>query len=275
MKGTQMLTAGDGRSETCPTGFLKSWGAELALCGVLCVLLPSTFFGADATPTAESLLDRFVEVTGGKAAYEKRKTEVDHGTVEFAAMGLKGTVVQYYQPPGQFYMAMELPGAGKIESGLTDGVAWENSVLQGPRIKAGEEKAQSVRAADMNSFSHWRDVYKKAEMAGEETVEGEPCYKVVLTPVDGRPETVYFEKKSGLMRKSAVVAASQFGDIAAETISTEYRRFDGILAPAKITEKVAGQSFTITIETAEANTAIPAAKFALPDDVKLLLAKKD
>jgi hypothetical protein len=261
--------------ETCPTRFLTVWKASLALCGLLCILLPGTSFGADVPPTAESTLDRFVEVTGGKAAYEKRKTEVVHGTIEFAAMGLKGTVVEYYQQPGQFYMAMELPGAGKIESGLTDGVAWENSVLQGPRIKDGEEKAQTVREADMNSFDHWRDVYKKAEMAGEETVEGEPCYKVVLTPTEGRPETVYFEKKSGLMRKTTVVAASQLGDIAAETISTEYRRFEGILAPSKITEKVAGQVFTISIETVEANTAIPAEKFALPDEVKLLLSKKN
>jgi zinc protease len=261
MKGTKMLLRH------------SAGKASLALCGLVCVLLPSASFGADAAPTAENLLDRFVEVTGGKAAYEKRKTEVDHGTVEFAVMGLKGTVVQYYQPPGEFYMAMELPGVGKIESGLTDGVAWENSVLQGPRIKTGEEKAQSLRAADMNSFGHWRDVYKKAEVAGEEIVEGEPCYKVVLTPTQGRSETVYFEKKSGLMRKTTVVAASQFGDIAAETISTEYRRFEGILAPAKITEKVAGQSFTITIETVETNTAVPAEKFALPEDVKLLLAK--
>jgi hypothetical protein len=239
------------------------------------LLLPfGTAFGADAPPTAESILDRFVEVTGGKDIYEKRKSEVVHGTIEFAAMGLKGTVVEYYQEPGSFYMAMELPGAGKIESGLTNGVAWENSVLQGARIKTGEEKAQTLREADMNSFDHWRDVYRKAEMTGEETVEGEPCYKVVLTPAEGRPETLFFEKKTGLMRKTTVVAASQLGDISAETTSTEYRRFEGILEPSKITERVAGQVFTITVETVESNVAIPAEKFALPEEVKLLLAKQ-
>jgi hypothetical protein len=246
---------------------------HLGLGGLLLWAIP--LFGADAPPTAESVLDRFVEVTGGKAAYEKRTSEVVHGTIEFAAMGLKGTVVEYYQSPGRFYMAMELPGVGKIESGLTDGVAWENSVLQGARLKSGEERAQTLREADMNSSEHWRDVYSKAELAGEETVEGEPCYKIVLTPTDGRPETVYFEKKSGFMRKSTVVAASQLGDISAETTSNEYRRFDGILEPSKITERVAGQVFTITVENVEANVAIAADKFALPEEVKLLLAKKN
>jgi hypothetical protein len=238
-----------------------------------CVFAPGgPAFGADL-PTAESLLDRYVEVTGGKAAYEKRKNEVVTGTVEFAALGLKGTMVEYYEDPGKYYVAMDLAGVGKIESGLSGGVAWENSVLQGARIKTGEERAQAVREATMNGTYHWRDLYSKAETAGEETVDGEPCYKVVLTPAEGNPVSMYFEKKSGLMRKTSVVVASQLGDIAAESTSTEYHRFDDILLPAKITEKAAGQEFTITIQSVKANQDIPAAKFALPDEVKALLAK--
>jgi hypothetical protein len=229
--------------------------------------------GADV-PTPEVILDRFVEVTGGKAAYEKRKTEEVHGTVEFAAVGLKGTMVAYFEEPGKFYMAMDLAGIGRMESGLNDGVAWDNSVLQGARIKTGEEKSQALREADMNGFYHWRKTYSKAESAGEEEVDGEPCYKVVLTPAEGKPETMYFEKKSGLLRKTTLVAASQLGDISADSISTEYRRFEDILAPSKITEKVAGQEFTITLDSIQANQEIPAEKFALPDEVKALLAKQ-
>ncbi len=244
---------------------------RLALAGLLACALPA--FSADA-PTPAAILDRFVEVTGGKAAYEKRKTEVVHGTIEFAAVGLKGTMVEYFEEPGKFYMAMELAGIGKIESGLNDGVAWENSVLQGARIKTGDEKAQALREADMNNFSHWRQVYSKVELAGEEAIEGEPCYKVVVTPKEGKPETMYFEKKSGLMRKTSLVAVSQLGDIPAESISTEYRRFEDILAPSKVTEKVAGQEFTITVDTVQANQEIPAERFALPDEVKALLAKQ-
>ncbi len=64
------------------------------------------------------------------------------------------------------------------------------------------------------------------------------------------------------------------GDIAAESTSTEYKRYDGILEPAKVTEKVAGQEFTITIDTVKANQPIPAEKFALPEEVKALLARQ-
>jgi zinc protease len=230
-------------------------------------------FSADA-PAPEAILDRYIEVTGGQAAYEKRKTAAVHGAVEIAAVGLKGTLVEYFEDPGKYYMAMDLAGVGKIESGLSNGVAWDNSVLQGARIKTGEEKAQALREADINSLYHWREVYSKAEFAGEETVEGEPCYKLVLTPAEGKPESMYFEKKSGLMRKTTVVAASPYGDIQAESISTVYRRFDGILAPSKITGKMAGQELIVTVESMQTNQDIPAERFALPDEVKALLAKQ-
>lgn len=230
-------------------------------------------FAADL-PSPDSILDRFIEVTGGKAAYEARKTEVMKGTVEAAAVGLKGTVESYYAESGKYYMAMELAGVGKIESGLSDGVAWENSVLQGPRIKTGEEKAQAVREAAMNTAYRWRDLFAKAETVGDEIVEGEPCYRVVMSPAQGNPVTMYFEKKSGLMRKTSLLAASQLGDIPSDTISKEYRNFDGILEPSKVTAKVAGQELTITIESVKANAEIPPERFALPEGVKALLARQ-
>lgn len=243
------------------------------LATILFLISPVLIRAADL-PTAESLLDRFIEVTGGKAAYEARTSEVTTGTVSFAAMGLKGTMVTYYEGSGKYYMAMDLAGVGKIETGLVEGVAWENSVLQGPRIKTGEERDQAIREGNMNGTYHWRDLFAKAETTGEEDVEGEPCYKVVMTPAKGSPVTMFFEKNSGLMRKTSVIAASQLGDIAADSISKEYKNFDGILEPAKVTEKAAGQEFTITIDTVKTNEAIPAEKFALPEEVKALLARQ-
>ena len=102
-------------------------------------------------------------------------------------------------------------------------------------------------------------------------MEGENCYKVVMTPAEGNPETMYFEKKSGLMKKTTVIATSQLGDIPAELISSEYREFDGILVPAKMNQKAAGQEFTITIDDVKANQEFPPEQFALPAEIKALL----
>ena len=51
-------------------------------------LAPRVKAADDPLPKAETLIDHYVEVTGGRAAYEKRTSETATGTVEFAAQGL-------------------------------------------------------------------------------------------------------------------------------------------------------------------------------------------
>ena len=74
-----------------------------------------------------------------------------------------------------------------------------------------------------------------------ETVDGQECYKVVLTPAEGKPETMYFQKKSGLAVKTTTVAVSPMGEIPVEVLVANYKNFDGVLAPAKTTQKAAGR----------------------------------
>src|SRR5579863_1905064 len=139
----------------------------------------------EALPAAATVLDRFVEVTGGKAAYEKHKTEIQTGKLEFTALGLKGSLTAYSAEPDRHYSSLDLEGLGKIEMGVTGGVAWENNSISGPRIKSGEEKVQAVRDARINAPYHWRELYSKAETTGAENIDGEDCFKVSLTPAEG------------------------------------------------------------------------------------------
>jgi hypothetical protein len=233
---------------------------------ILTLLLAAPAFAADL-PSAASLLDRYVEVTGGKQTYATHKTEIARGTVEMAAMGIKGTLVRYAAEPDHYLVTMEIPGIGRVLSGVKDGVAWELSDLMGGRIKSGVERAEALREARFNSYAVWRDLYPKVETTGEEAVNGEDCYKVVMTPAEGSPETVYLSKKTGLGLKMTVIASTQMGDLPAEMFFADYKDFGGLLTPTRITEKSAGQEIVITLQSVEINPAIPASQFDLPPEV--------
>jgi hypothetical protein len=153
----------------------------------------TSVYGADPLPSAESVLDRYVQVTGGKQAYEKRKTEIAHGTVEYAAIGVKGSLTRYAAEPDKYYASLDIEGLGKVETGVTGAIAWENSAILGPRVKTGVERAEAIREGNMNSTVNWRKLYPKVENAGIETVDGEQCYKVVMTPAEGRPMIGYYK----------------------------------------------------------------------------------
>ena len=228
---------------------------------------------ADELPKADTILDRFVEVVGGKAAFEKHHNEVTHGNMEFVGRGLKGTMTVYQAAPDQIRVTIDIEGAGKFDSGTSGDVAWENSAMQGPRIKQGIEKSDAFRDATFNSALYWRKLYTKAETSGVETVQGHECYKVVLTPAQGNPTTHYYDKKSGLLIKTATTRATQMGDISAEVFADDYRKEGDILAAHKITNKLPSQEIQITVQSLEFNVDMPRDRFEMPDEIKALLKK--
>ena len=227
----------------------------------------------EALPKAETLLDRSIEVTGGKAAFEKRHNEVMHGSMEFTGRGIKGTMTVYQAEPDKNLAVIEIEGIGKIESGSNGEVAWENSALQGPRIKQGDEKAGSLRDGTFNAALNWRKLYTKAETAGVETVEGHECYKVVLTPKDSKPTSEFFDKKSGFLIKTTVTRTTPMGEITAEVVADDYRKEGDIIVPHKMINRAAGQEFLIVVEKMEVNIDLPKDRFDLPPEIQGVLKK--
>jgi hypothetical protein len=241
---------------------------------VLLLVCPVALFCADESlPKAETVLNHFIEATGGKAALEKLHNQVQHGTLEFAAQGIKGNMTVYEAEPDQSRLVVELAGVGKIESGSSGGVAWENSVLQGPRVKQGQERTDALRDSTFNAGLFWQKLYSKVETAGVETVEGHECYKLVLTPAEGHPTIEFFDKKSGLLIKTQATRASSMGDVAGEIVYEDYRKEGDLLEPHKLTQRAAGQEFQITLQSVEFNANLPAGAFDPPAEIQALLKK--
>jgi hypothetical protein len=237
---------------------------------------PLPLFCADeALPKAEAVIDHWIEASGGKAAFEKRHNLVQHGSIDFAAQGLKGTLTIYEAAPDRTRAVIDLEGIGKIESGSDGEVAWENNPLQGPRVKQGVERTDALRDATFNAALFTHKLYAKAETTGVETAEGHDCYKVVLTPSEGQPTTEFFDRKSGLLVKTSATRTTQMGDIAAVVLYDDYRKDGDILGPHKLTNRAAGQEFLILIERVESNVDLPSDRFALPPEIQALLKKSD
>ncbi len=249
------------------------------MCGVLAALplvgraAPPQTQPASDLPKAETILDRYVDVTGGKAAYEKCKNRVSRGTLEVPAANLKGTVTIYHAAPDKMYSVTEIPGIGPVLEGCNGEVAWEHNPMMGPRLKEGSEKATALREAVFNAELNWRKIFKKAETVALEDVNGKPAYKVELTPAEGNAEIRHYDKESGLLVKSTFALSTKMGDIPVEIVLSDYKETGGIKVPQKATQTVAGQTVVLTFESVEHNAELPADRFDLPPEVKALLDK--
>jgi len=240
---------------------------------VLLALSVPLWSAAEDLPGAGKVIDHFIEVTGGRAAWEARHSQVEHGTFEFAKMGVKGTITIYEAAPDKNLAIVELPAIGKLETGSNGEVAWENSAIQGPRVKKGAERLDTIREAAFNAPLYWQKLYAKGETTGSEMVEGHDCYKIVLTPQEGNPLTEYYDKKSGLLVKTASTISSQIGDVNAEVVYDDYRKDGDLLSAHKVINRAAQQEFVVQIENVEINPELPQDRFEPPAEIKALLGK--
>jgi zinc protease len=233
----------------------------------------ASLFAADELPKAETILDKYVEATGGKAAYAKVHGDISTGTMTFTAMGLSGKLVSYSQAPDKRLVEITLEGIGRISEGVNGDLAWSTNAMQGPRIKEGEEKATTLLQARYNGDAQWRDVYKTAETVALEQVDGKDAYKVVLTPKAGRSVTKWYDKNSNFVLKIAMTTQSPMGEIAVESFMSDYRKEGDLMQPHKVLMKAAGQDLSMTIDKIEYNPEFPKDKFDPPAEVKALMNK--
>jgi hypothetical protein len=238
------------------------------------VLLLASVAMAAEDMKPEAVLDKFVEATGGRAAYEKITTEMATGTVE--VMGMSGALTSYRAAPNKSYTLVDFSaGPGKFEEGTDGEVAWAVDAMQGARIKEGDERAAALRSSALNMETHWRDFYKKAELAGSEDVGGKPCYKLLLTPNTGAAETRYYDKSSSLLVKVILPITTPQGDVTAEVAMSDYRDEGGILTAHTIDQKLPTAEIVVKIQTVKHNADIPAGRFDLPAEIKALVKKPD
>ncbi len=226
-------------------------------------------------PKAETLLDGYVKASGGAAAYEALETQKLTSTVEFVGQGIKGKSIVYQSRAGNSLTVLDLGGMGKVLSGVKDGVAWESSAMQGPRIREGEERTQMLRMTVLGGAAKWRELVEGAEVLGEETVEGKDCWKMKSRTKGVSGEDLsWIDKATGLMVKSMTKVKSQMGEVPMETYIREYRKEGALLLPAVTEQKVGPMTIKSTLDEAVINGEIPASQFEPPAEVNALLAKK-
>jgi hypothetical protein len=225
-------------------------------------------------PKAEAILDKYVEVTGGMAAYKKLNNRVTKGSFEIVGQGLTFSLVIHSAGPDKLHTVLQSDQLGKIEKGTDGKVAWEINVMTGPQIKEGDERAVVLRSAAFDGVPQWRRLFNKAECVGVETIEGKPAYKIILTPNEGPPETRYYDKESNLLVKVEISLTLPMGTIAMEFYPSDYKRVDGVLFPHKTRMMVLGTERIMTIESIEHNVEIPKDCFKLPAEIQELVDRE-
>lgn len=243
--------------------------ARKYLVAAIVLAMPSIASAQAELPTAKEVLAKFVKATGGKEAFAKIKTYTVKAKFLVPARGLKGDVHMFGTlRPNQQYQTLDLGQfGGKMERAFTGKAAWEISGNGTRRVK-GLEMIQAGREASLLAELTPEKFYKAMKVEGKEKVGEEECYKVVLTPNKGKPETAFYSVKSGLKVKVVQHVISPQGEMKIEALSEDYRKVGDVMMAFKTTQKLpGGMTFDLVTEKVEFNKQIDKSRFEVPDAI--------
>lgn len=209
------------------SGFARR-ATKLFVTGLLS--FPCLFAATEKTPTAGQVLDRYVHVTGGAAAWHAKRTETDEiegRTLDGLRVVLRATVTT--SRGGNLLSQIQVPQSGS--EGVYKGVAWAVTQFSGVRIKRGMEREEALRDARMLEEADWRTLYPQSRVTGTETIGAEFCYKVLLLP-SPTEKNEWFSVSSGLLVKRSAYELSSDGDVPAGYTVAEWATRDGIKQPS-------------------------------------------
>lgn len=226
-----------------------------------------------ATLTGEAVIAKYIETVGGQSALEKITNRYMKAKLAIVGAGLTMDITVYMARPNKSYTLLTSAAIGNTEKGYDGEIFWEKSTATGARILEGAELADAIRESAFDQVADWRQFFDTAELTGSDTTGGTLCHTVVVTPKVGKPQTWYFDQKTGLLGKISTTIEHQMGAIPITSTIEDYRAVDGILIPFHMTQSVMGQNMSMAIDTIAQNIELPPDVFKVPDDVMALIKK--
>jgi hypothetical protein len=223
-------------------------------------------------PTAKEVLERYVEVTGGRDALLRHKSMTVRGRLEVPSRKLQREGVLYTKD-GKMLQKIFLPDAKENASGYDGQTAWDLGPDGKAVVHEGDEVKTVARDADMYYHLQVLKYFKSMEVIDVKDFNGRACYHLKGINNWGKVNEQFYDKENGLLVGYAFNTAWRGGIGDATETFEEYKDFGGVRMPTVNTHREGGEVsiFRITSVTYD---DVADEVFALPEAVKSALAAK-
>ncbi len=225
---------------------------------------PEDTKAAEALPTADQIIDKYVEALGGKAAIQKATSRVAKGTFDIPAFGASGTFEAYAKAPDKNITIIDVPGFGVIKQGFDGKVAWEDNPQVGLNEKSGSALARAKLDGDFYREIRLKELYSKITVKRKEKVGDKDAYVLEAVATGVSPETWYFDTETGLLVRADSEREGPNGTTMAQLYFEDYKELDGIKIPYSIRQTTPEFSLSLKFTEVKHNVDIDDAKFAKP-----------
>jgi hypothetical protein len=212
-------------------------------------------------PTADQLIDKYVQASGGAAAIEKVSSRVMKGTIDFGGMSLP---IEIYAKDPEKRISYTHMKDGDNVTAFNGQEGWLGMTGRPLREMHGSDLDGAAIDADLHLATHLRQMFSEIQTHGTEKIGDSDAY-VVIGRREGKPSIqLFFDQSSGLL-----VRLVRFGDTALGLMPTQidyadYRDTNGVKIPCRWTLARPSGRFTIQISEVQQNVPVDDARFTKP-----------
>jgi hypothetical protein len=216
-------------------------------------------------PSAKRILERYLEATGGRAAWESLHSRVSTGTVDIPGMHMAGTAELYEKAPDRALVKMVVSGATFLE-GFDGTNAWSSDPKDGLQEQTGAQLAETRRESDFRYPLDFRKLYRSVSAASAGKIGDRPVYVIDVTPPEGgEPDRAFFDAQTGFLIR--IILQHHDNDGSVEPFEEDYRDYrpvDGVKIPFMIHQTGSQVDFTIQLNEVRQNVEVDDARFSRP-----------
>jgi hypothetical protein len=218
-----------------------------------------------ANPTAGAIIERFIEVTGGRAGWASLRSLRGLGTLEVVGANVGGSLAIFQTRDG-FRMSVDAGGSAAQVTIRSGDEAWTVRPDGTVQEMTGGALRKLLRDRPFNPLIEAAALYASMELAGIEEVDGSPAWKIRCVPMDepGSEEVRFFDVATGLQVKVIEQGAGKAAAFPTEIYLSNYTQVGPVKVAFKTRIGVARSSVQITVEAMQANVSIPDCLFVPP-----------
>lgn len=213
-------------------------------------------------PSADSILDKYVQALGGAEVIQKTSSRVEKGTLTFAR-GQFPVEIFSKAPDKRITVVHQSNGDN---STAYDGHAGWLGMTGRPARDMSEQEDDAVRLdADFHFATDLKQIFTQFRVARPDKIGDRPVTQVIAIHQGKPPVRLFFDDQTGLLVRMVRYADTPLGRNPTQIDYADYRDAGGEKIPYRWTiARPNGQHFTIKVDQVQQNVSIEDSKFSKP-----------
>jgi hypothetical protein len=212
-------------------------------------------------PTAQQLIEKYVQATGGASAIDKVSSRVMKGTIDFGGRSLP---IDIYSKNPEKRISFTHMSEGDSVTAFNGQEGWLGSPGRPLREMQGSDLDAAAIDADLHLATHLEKMFSKMQVRGVEKIDDKDAWEVLGQREGKTPIRLYFDQQSGLLLRLVRFGDTALGWLPTQIDYADYREVDGVKIPYRWTLARPSGKFTIQVSELNQNVPVDDAKFVRP-----------